>query len=254
VIEGLRRGWDAGVYRRVSAAMDQFAEAVLGRLEVCGDETVLDAGCGTGRITARLLERLPRGRVIAVDVDPAMVELARQTLPPGTTVVQSDLLELSPSEPVDVVFSTATFHWVLDHDRLFERLAAVLRPGGQLVAQCGGAGNVQRLTAVAREVAADPRWGDAFKSFKQNWYFATPEETQQRLERSGFVDIRCWLQPFSITPDEPIAYLETIPLGSWVQLLRDERRREFTELVAQRLGEPVTIDYVRLNIDARRSS
>jgi trans-aconitate 2-methyltransferase len=248
----MRRGWDASSYHRVSAAMDVLAEQVLGRLQLRGDETVLDAGCGTGRITIRLLERLPRGRLIAVDVDPQMVELARQTLPTGTTVIQSDLLTLSLPEPVDVVFSTATFHWVLDHDRLFERLASALRPDGRLVAQCGGAGNVRRLTEIAHAVAADPRWGDAFQSFRPNWYFATPEETEQRLQRDGFVDVRCWLQSIQVTPDEPLEYLETIPLGSWVHLLPAERRREFTEQVAQRLGEPVTIDYVRLNIDARR--
>jgi trans-aconitate 2-methyltransferase len=250
----MRRRWDASAYHRVSAAMDVLAEQVLGRLHLRGDETVLDAGCGTGRITARLLERLPHGQVIAVDVDPQMVEVARRTLPPETTVIQSDLLTLTLPEPVDVVFSTATFHWVLDHDRLFERLASVLRSGGRLVAQCGGAGNVRRLTEAARAVAADPRWGDTFQSFRQNWYFATPDETEQRLRRNGFVDIRCWPYSFDMTPDEPLAYLETIPLGGWVQLLPAERRREFTEQVARRLGEPVTIDYVRLNIDARRGT
>jgi trans-aconitate 2-methyltransferase len=249
----MRRAWDACAYNRVSAAMDPLAEPVLDRLDLRGDETVLDAGCGTGRITSRLLEKVPNGRVMAVDVDAEMVELARKALPAGTVVMQSDLLELRLPEPVDVVFSTATFHWVLDHDRLFARLASVLRPGGRLVAQCGGAGNVRRLLEAAEAVAAQPQWAGAFDAFQPNWYFATPEETQQRLRRHGFVDIRCWLQRFAVTPDEPLAYLETIPLGSWVQLLPQDQRRTFTQQVADRLGEPLTIDYVRLNIDARRA-
>jgi trans-aconitate 2-methyltransferase len=247
----MRRVWNASAYDRVSVAMDSMAEQVLGRLQLRGDETLLDAGCGTGRITARLVGRLPRGRVIAVDVDAEMVELARKALPSSVTVIQSDLLDLSLSEPVDVVFSTATFHWVLDHDRLFARLASALRPGGSLVAQCGGAGNVRRLVAAADEVAADPKWGGVFADFRHNWHFATPEETQERLEVSGFVDVRCWLQPFSVTPEDPLSYLETIPLGSWVQLLPPDQQREFTTEVVNRLGDPVTVDYVRLNIDAR---
>jgi trans-aconitate 2-methyltransferase len=233
--------------------MDPLAEEVLGRLQLRGTETVLDVGCGTGRITARLLDQLPNGRVIAVDVDRAMVDLARKTLPAGTTVIQSDLLQLSLPEPVDVIFSTATLHWIVDHDRLFARLAALLRPGGRLVAQCGGAGNVRRIVEAAQAVAAEPRWASAFTAFTRNWYFATPAETQQRLERNGFIEIRCWLESFTAVPEEPLAYLETIPLGSWVQLLPAERRPAFTRRVAERLGEPLTVDYVRLNIDARRA-
>ena len=242
------RSWDAESYHRVSAAMDAMAQQVLDRLPLGGDETVLDAGCGTGRITAKLLARLPQGRVIAVDADPAMVAIARETLP---EVIESDLLELSLPVTVDAIFSTATFHWVLDHDRLFDRLAAVLRPGGRLVAQCGGAGNIAALRSAADEVAAWPAWRSYFADFTPNMYFADPGATQRRLARSGFVDVECWLQPFPITSDEPLAYLETVPLGPWVQRLPAGRRRDYVVQVWDRVaGE--TVDYVRLNITARR--
>lgn len=249
----MRRGWDARSYDRVSAVSDPLVEEVLARLQLRGDETVLDAGCGTGRVTARLLERLPRGRVIGVDLDPEMVSLARQRLPAGTTVIESGLLDLSLPEPVDVIFSTAAFHWVLDHDELFARLAALLRPGGRLVAQCGGAGALRGVIQAAEAVAKEPRWQDRLAAFTPNWYFATPAETEQRLTRSSFIETRCWLQSFVFTPPEPVAFLETVTLGSWVQLLPDEQRRSFAEQVARRLGEPLTIENVRLNIDARRA-
>src|SRR5215831_15367116 len=133
----MRRAWDANSYDRVSTVSDPLVEEVLARLLLRGDETVLDAGCGTGRITARLLQRLPRGRVIGVDLDPEMVKSARQRLPPDAMVIESGLLDLSLPEPVDAIFSTATFHWILNHDELFTRLASLLRSGGTLVAQCG---------------------------------------------------------------------------------------------------------------------
>jgi len=249
----MRRGWDAHSYDRVSTVSDPLVEEVLARLQLRGDETVLDAGCGTGRVTARLLERLPGGRVVGVDLDPEMVSLARQRLPAEITVIESGLLDLSLPEPVDVIFSTATFHWVLDQDELFARLARLLRPGGRLVAQCGGAGALQRVIQAANAVAEEPRWQDHLAAFTPNWYFATPDETEQRLTRSGFIETRCWLQSFVFTPPEPVAFLETVTLGSWVQLLPDEQRRPFAEQVAQRLGEPLTIENVRLNIDARRA-
>ena len=245
------RGWDAPSYHKVSASMDAMAQQVLDRLPLRGDETVLDAGCGTGRVTARLLERLPRGRVVGVDADPAMVALARETLPDSVTVIRSDLLDLTLPAPVDAVLSTATFHWVLDHDRLFARLAAAMRPGALLVAQCGGHGNVAALTDTAMALTRSPAWRDDFTGFRPNWLFATPSETAERLGAHGFLDVRCWLQPFPLTPDEPLEYLETVPLGSWVQQLPAGRRREFVTAVWTAVGRS-TVDYVRLNIDARR--
>ena len=76
---------------------------------------MLDAGCGTGKVTRVLLERLPRGRVIAVDASPSMVEQARAALPGAVDVRQADLTALDLGEPVDAVLSTATFHWIPDH-------------------------------------------------------------------------------------------------------------------------------------------
>ena len=130
------RDWNAGSYERMSAPIEAMGRDVLSRLELVGDETVLDAGCGTGRVTAALLERLPRGRVIADDGSPSMIEQARERL--GDDRVEflvADLAELELPERVDAVLSTATFHWVPDHDALFARLFDVLQPGGQLVAQ-----------------------------------------------------------------------------------------------------------------------
>jgi trans-aconitate 2-methyltransferase len=147
----MAREWDAGTYDRVADPMTRWGVAVLERLPLKGSERVLDAGCGSGRVTELLAERLPEGTVVALDGSSAMVEAARTRLERfGDRIeyVVADLLDPLPVEPVDAILSTATFHWVLDHDRLFRNLAAVLRPGGRLVAQCGGAGNIARVNAV----------------------------------------------------------------------------------------------------------
>src|SRR5579863_4275410 len=154
------RAWDGGVYDRISAPMEALGRAVLDRLELAGDETAIDAGCGSGRVTEALIERLPRGRVIAVDASPSMVAAARERLgrsgidPERIEVREEDLLELEVREPVDAILSTATFHWIADHDRLFARLRTALRPGGRLVAQCGGKGNIDQLRGVAGTILA----------------------------------------------------------------------------------------------------
>jgi len=186
------RDWDAATYDRVSTPQQRWAEAVVARLPLHGDETVLDAGCGTGRVTAMLLDRLPGGRIIAVDGSAAMVAEARARLDPDRVEVRhSDLLGLRLAAPVDAVFSNAVFHWIADHARLFATLAAALVPGGPLVAQCGGTGNVASFYAAVGDVVA----GGGFPELAgfDPAYFAGPDETAERLAAAGFESIECGL-------------------------------------------------------------
>ncbi len=251
---GLVRDWNADAYHRVSGPQVAMAAAVLDRLELHGDETVLDAGCGSGRVTRLLLERLPQGRVIAVDASPDMVARAREELGGDADVRQADLaqLRLAPGEQVDAIFSNATFHWLPDHDALFAALAAALRAGGRMSVQCGGEGNVAGVHAAALQAAADCALGDRFAGWPRPWNFAGPEQTEARLRAAGFADVRCWLQAWPVTPDEPRAYLETVCLGPHLERLADDERGRFLDAVMARLGERPLLDYVRLNVVARR--
>jgi trans-aconitate 2-methyltransferase len=251
------RRWDAASYHKVSGPMEAMGAKVVDRLPLEGDEVVLDAGCGTGRVTALLCERLPRGRVIAVDADAAMVAACRATLGEQVDsgrveVRQADLLSLDVGEPVDAVLSTATFHWILDHDALFARLFAVLRPGGLLVAQCGGHGNLATVLGAADEVAAAGPWASRFEGWTRPSKMATAEETAARLEAAGFVDVRTWLEPAPQQPDDPAEYLRTINLGAHLHRLDEPDHAPFVARVVEKLGDPVVVDYVRLNLDARR--
>jgi trans-aconitate 2-methyltransferase len=247
----MTRDWDARTYDRVADPMTRWGAAVLDRLPLAGDERVLDAGCGSGRVTELLAARLPHGRVIALDGSPAMIEAARERLGRfGDRVefVVADLGAPLPLDaPVDAILSTATFHWVPDHDALFANLADVLRPGGRLVAQCGGIGNIGSIMRVLATV------GDGWLGVV---HFETPLATVRRLDASGFVDIECWLtdEPTWFEPGEPLeSYLRTVVLGSHLQRIPPAEHDAFVHEVASRLPEPL-IDYVRLNIVARRSS
>jgi trans-aconitate 2-methyltransferase len=241
------RDWNAESYQRVSAPLEAMGREVLDRLELRGDERVLDAGCGTGRVTAALLERLPRGEVVAVDGSPAMVAEARERLGPRADVRVADLTELVLEAPVDAILSTATFHWIADHDRLFERMHAVLKPGGRLVAQCGGEGNVATVQAAIDRVAepALTGWGGP-------WNFASPAATAARLERLGFTEVRTWPQVVRVEPDDPPEYLTTVILGSHLERVPAERRDAFVAAVLAEMPEPA-IEYVRLNLSGRRA-
>ena len=229
--------------------MARWGSAVLDRLPLEGEETVLDAGCGSGRVTEELVERLPHGRVIAADAAPSMLVEARRRLErfgDRVTFVECDLGRPLPvTGPVDAVLSTATFHWVHDHDALFANLSAVLRPGGRLVAQCGGAGNVASVHAAAAELLGDGWQGP--------WNFPTPEESKVRLEAAGFVEVETWLheEPTPIEPGEPLeTFLRTVILRNHLDRVPEAERAGFIRGVAERLPSS-TIDYVRLNILAR---
>lgn len=232
--------------------MTAMATAVVDRLPLAENETVLDAGCGTGRVTELLLERLPQGHVIAADADPDMVRVAREILGERARVVHADLVDLRLDEPVDAILSTATFHWIQDHDALFRNLFSLLRPGGRLVAQCGGEGNIGELRAIGDELTRDPGFAAAFECWSPPWHYAGPTETAERLEAAGFVDVRTWLQPWPVEPDDPFQYLSTIILGAQVQHLPEELRDPYVQAVIERASKPVTVGYVRLNIDATR--
>ncbi len=244
------REWDGASYDRISGTMEALGLGVLERLELRGDETVLDAGCGSGRITQALVERLPRGRVIAIDESASMIDAARARLGPGAELRVGDLLELELRPPVDAILSTATFHWIADHERLFARLRAALAPGGRLVAQCGGEGNIDVLRGKANEVLAREPYASHFAGWRAPWNYAGPQITQERLRAAGFSAAECWLEPAPREPEDPRAFLATIVLGPHVQQLPERLRERFMDDVLAALGEPVVVDYVRLNIDA----
>jgi len=249
------REWDAGTYHQVSTPHQDWGRAVLDRLELDGGETVLDLGCGTGRITAALLERLPRGRVIAVDGSAAMAAAAREHLPADrVTVVESDLLALDlsgqPGIPADAAISTATFHWIADHDTLFARVHAALRPGAPFVAQCGGKGNVRAVRAAIDRVAARPPFADVFAGWAGPWHYADAEETAAKLDAAGFDVADCWLQPWPVTVERPRDFYETVILGAHLDRLPPERHAAFVDAVMEAV--PEELDYVRLNWVARR--
>jgi trans-aconitate 2-methyltransferase len=240
--------WDARTYDATSAPQQRWATDVLARLAgIPPDATLLDVGCGTGRVTESLLALVPAGRVLAIDASAEMVELARSRLGDRVEVWCQDVLDLELSEPVDAIVSTATLHWVTDHDRMWRRLAKALRPAGILEVQCGGAGNIARVREAIDMAAAE-----AFPELVgfSPWEFAGPQDTEARLHAAGFASIRCWLQDRPTCPEEVEPFVRTSILAAHLARLPQERREPFVETVMSHLRLP--LDYVRLNVSAIR--
>jgi len=257
------REWNADAYHRVSNPQLSWGIQVLERLPLEGDELVLDVGCGTGRLTELLLERLPRGRGIGIDQSVNMLETARTYLAGrfGRHVefVQADAGALPFRNVADAIFSTATFHWLLDHERLFRSVFTALAPGGRLVAQCGGGLNLQRVHARCDDLMQRPAFAPHFANWSEPWEFADADTTARRLRTAGFTDVRTSVEASPVVQPDAATYREFIThvivrphLARLADgALRDRFVDSITALAAAD-SPAFELDYWRLNIEARK--
>lgn len=257
------RDWDAASYHELSHPQFTWGLRVLERVALRGDERALDAGCGSGRLTAELLRRLPAGRVVASDVSENMARAAAVTLAserPRCDVVCADLLRLPFRGAFDLVFSTATFHWIRDHRRLFSSIAAALRGDGRLEAQCGGGPNLRRVHDRALALMCTPAFQPHFEHWEEPWVFPTPDAAAARLRDAGFADVQCWIVEAPTYFDDATSYrqfLETVVMRPFLARLPTARQRNrFLDLLtetAAREDNTFLLDYWRLNISAGKS-
>jgi trans-aconitate 2-methyltransferase len=244
--------WNATEYQRVSVPHEEWATALMERLPLDGSETVLDAGCGSGRVTRMLVDRLRDGKVIAVDGSAAMVEKVHEVLRPRDTAFVADLTTLELEEPVDAITSSAVFHWIADHETLFTRMRAALKDGGRIEAQCGGKGNIEEFRRISGEVVAREPYAAhlAANGFEEPWTYYDAEVTAERLRAAGFERVETWLQPWDVVPGDPREFMRTLILKPHVDSLPPELHEELLDDVEAAVGEPFSLRYVRLNISA----
>ena len=256
------REWNSAVYHRLSAPQVSWGKKVLSRLQLRGGEVVLDAGCGTGRLTADLLEALPRGRVVGVDLSQNMLTSARGHLAPKfgarVSLVACDLSHLPFVRCFDGIVSTAAFHWVLDHDLLFRNLFEALKAGGWLEAQCGGGPNIVRVRDRVNALAATPKFAGFFAGFREPWCFQNAEGAADGLRRAGFVEIETSVEAAPTVLDGANQYSEfvsNIILHRHLEKLpTDDLRNEFISALTEQAANddpPFLLDYWRLNLRGR---
>ncbi|PYY05801.1 MAG: methyltransferase type 11 [Acidobacteria bacterium] len=257
------REWDSAAYERVSGPQFSWGKKVVDRVLARGDEIVLDAGCGTGKLTAELLGKLPRGRVVAVDLSENMLRAAGEQLTPRfgdqILLVAADLEDLPFNQCFDGIFSTAVFHWVPDHDRLFRNLYHSLKPGGWLVAQCGGGPNLNRLLKRVASLSRTSPFAPYLADYKHAWVYSDAETAAQQLRRAGFVNVDTSLEPTPTCLEDAQRYCEFVSkviLHRHLERVPDPNlQRQFIEELsgqARKDDPPFQLDYWRLNLNGRR--
>lgn len=259
--------WNAESYHVVSRPHQSWAERVLAKVPVRGISVAIDAGCGTGKITRDLLNLLPDATVIAVDYSDTMLAVAERELRPeyGERVrfVQADLSELTRDEiglAADLVFSTATFHWLPDHDLLFRHLFALLNRDGQLIAQCGGGPNLARFITRSDAIHRDPDFAQYYDGWSGPWLFANDVETAERMRAAGFVDVETDLEyrPAQMASAEEYAeFIRTVILREHLRPLpNDELKKRYVQSLTDLAATdepPFMLDYWRLNLRGRKA-
>ena len=243
--------WKAEEYDQQSAPHEEWSAQILARLDLRGDETVLDAGCGTGRLTKRLAGLVPEGRVIGVDASRSMLDKAREWLGGDVELHQADLTQLRLDEKVDAVYSSAVFHWIEDHETLFRSLHTAMKPGARLEAQCGGEGNIAEVERALEALAGDERFAPYLRGGRQVWNYASVGDTEWRLGQAGFTGVKVWTEPWPVRPRDPSGYLATVVLPWHLDRLPAHLHEEFTAAVLGSAPRPFAVNYVRLNISAR---
>jgi trans-aconitate 2-methyltransferase len=255
--------WNAAAYHALSNPQFGWGMAVLAGLSLRGDESVIDAGCGSGRLTAELLLRLPRGRVLAVDRSQNMLDEAQRNLVPRfagrVSFLCTDLLDLAVSSPADLVFSTATFHWVLDQAALYRRLFAALAPGGRLVAQCGGGPNIAKIRARGDAVRVEAPFAPHFEGYREPWVYLDAAAARALVAQAGFIAVETEVTAApSALPDETTFrdFLRHVVFRVDVERLPGALADRFLDRLVELSRddpEPWSLDYHRLNVRARRA-
>lgn len=249
--------WDAARYHRLSDPQRSWGLRVLDRLKPQPGERILDIGCGTGRLTSEIRDRAPGASVVAIDRSASMLREAHQRFADRATYIHADATALPFTTAFDAVFSTATFHWVLDHDRLFAEIHRVLLPGGRLVAQAGGGPNLARLRERSHAVGREPQFAPFLDGWQEPWRYAGVDDTLARLRRAGFAECEVWLESTPTPLGDAAAYAEFVAcvcLRRQLDLLPPDRHDAYVARVtalAAADDPPFTLDYWRLNIDAR---
>lgn len=256
------REWNASDYHRISGPQVSWGRKVLARVRLRGDELLLDAGCGTGRLTGELLQSLPRGRVVGVDLSQNMLAGARDYLAADFggkfLLVVADLQDAPFDRVFDGIFSTAAFHWVPDHDRLFRSLFRALRPGGWLRAQCGGGPNLARLRKRTDTLASTAKYARYFAGFREPWTFNDADTAAAVLRRAGFVEVETSLESAPTLLEDLPKYSEfvrTVILRQHLERIpQADLQTAFVAALADLAATddpPFSLDYWRLNLSAK---
>jgi trans-aconitate 2-methyltransferase len=256
--------WNAADYAANSVVQQTWARELIARLQLRGDERILDVGCGDGKVTAEIATVVRRGAVVGADASVEMIAHARKTFPakknPNLEFQVMDARKIKFAGRFDLVFSNAALHWVDDHEKFLRGASSVLKPGGRLIVSCGGKGNAHDMFLALRPEMRLQRWREFFRKMPAPYFFYSPGNYEKWLPKFGFR-----INTLKLVP-KIAAYPGAEGIATWlrttwipyVQRVPEAMREEFIAAVTRRYlashppdaGARVQVGMVRLEIDA----
>ena len=256
------QSWDAQTYDKISSNVQlQWGQELLEERAWIGNETVMDAGAGSGNLTKILADKLPNGKVYAVDADSNMVQQAKSNLSGYSNVqfIHSSMDKVKLPTEVDVIFSNSALHWILDQEGLFLHFWQLLKPNGKLLIEYGAHGNVERPLSVIFKIMQSGQFREHFVNWRQSWYFPKPEEIERLLQKAKFRNIQVNLSKRVTTfPDRQsfAIFIRTVIMKPFLGYLPDGKKKEqFLDVFLnefERSGWEWSVDFMRLGISAEK--
>jgi len=186
--------WNPEDYRNSSPAQKMWAEELVRKLELTGNERVLDIGCGDGSVTAAIAQNLPGGRAVGIDSSPDMIRFAGEhfpvTLYPNLSYRRIPAESLDYREEFDIVFSNAALHWISDHRPVLAGIGRALVPGGRMLVQMGGRGNAAQVFTAIDELIENEPWVRYFSGFSFRYGFFDDSEYRPLIRAAGLRPVR----------------------------------------------------------------
>lgn len=259
--------WNAEDYSKNSSAQQEWANELISKLNLEGNESILDIGCGDGKITFEIANRLHEGKIVGVDSSKEMIHLATKSFQSGRcsnlSFKHCDARNLPFNNEFDIVFSNAALHWVKDHRPIIQGISDSLKPNGRVLLQMGGKGNAQSILTILETMIAEKQWNDYFSDFEFPYGFHDPQSYQSWLMGSGLNLIRAELIPKDMTYDDPNG------LAGWIRTtwlpytdrVPAQRKTEFINQLVDKYIEAnpldsngiVHVDMVRLEVEAMKN-
>jgi trans-aconitate methyltransferase len=230
--------FDGKKYEKSSEHQREWGNKLVKELDLKGNETILDLGCGNGLITGELAERVPHGKVVGIDNSPSMIETAKTHKTVNTEFMLLDMNEMNFDNEFDVVFSNATLHWILDHEKLLKKIYRGLKPNGFMRIQFAADGNCSNLIEVLREVMDLPQFSSYFGGFEWPWYMPKIEEYEKLLSRTKFRNYKVWGENADrYFRDEKlmIGWIEQPSIVPFLAVLPENMKKLFRDLVVEKM-------------------
>ncbi len=241
---GALTDWDGASYRRVNTLQQWLARRALDDVDLRGVASLLDVGCGDGRVTQSLAERIPAARCVGIDPSPGMIAVAPSS--PRVTFEVGAAETITFADEFDLVVSFNALHWVREQAQALTRIAVAVRPHGRavLVFVCGGPR--PSLEDVAMTVTQSARWRESFAGFAAPFVHPDPETWQGMVAAAGLTvdDVRVDDLSWDFGTREAFAAWCAVGFGGWTGHLSEGDGSAFVEQVVDAYAEATGSDHV----------